>query len=145
MNFNVHHSSPVLFVSAMGYHILRLLTFRHDGTGLPRSVPLLHLMLALVVAVSALVGSVIQPQYSAGVHAASGLLMCAAVALLARVLNFPLGYAGYLFGLLAQRFIELGLHLAGLPQNSLVLGIWVGAALGALYSKTKVAKGRAAQ
>ncbi|GBG14876.1 membrane protein [Novimethylophilus kurashikiensis] len=34
---SVSDSLPVLFVSALMYHISRLLTLRHDGTGLPAS------------------------------------------------------------------------------------------------------------
>lgn len=56
-------SWPVLFVSALGYHIGRLLTFRHDGTGLPGlHTPVTALLFALSVLVSLLRFALIQPE-----------------------------------------------------------------------------------
>lgn len=135
MNLKVHHSAPVLFVSALGYHIVRLFLLRHDGRGLPRSPVLLNLLGALVLGVSILTGRITTPEYAASVIFVSTTCMLLVAGLAGRLIRFPLALPAYLFVLLGQRMLELGIHYAGLAPQSFFLSIWVGVAMGALYTK----------
>lgn len=71
------HSSPVLFVSALLYHITRLVSFRHDGLGLPANTsPVVGVLVVLYLALQPLRAYFFVPElnWALGI-AGSGLLV----------------------------------------------------------------------
>lgn len=133
------HSWPVLFVSALVYHIGKLLTFRHDGRSLPRlDGPFLIPLLALSTLAGFARYSVLSPGRPPLTWLLAQILFLAIVYGLVRFFRKPALFSGFL---LLTTGIDLlaagaGVLVPGLGAShlwGLLLEGWGGTSLGVLY------------
>lgn len=134
-------SWPVLFVSALVYHISKLLTFSHDGTKLPRPSGGVTILLLLVISLFAVVlPEALNSTGNVTLHFVVWVANVAFMAVALRYMRKLAAFSGVLLILLGTHFIEQVLRyvfdLALGSGVTLLLLIWNLAAITVLLQRT---------
>lgn len=135
---SIFTSWPVLFVSALMYHIGKILTFKHNGAGLPKlGSSFLPALSVLFLAASLARHLMYHPDMTAGGTMVTGVIFLGILYLIVQVTKKPLAFAGYLMTSMGLDVatVGVGLVLGPVPEVDAVASLWCLIAFTVLFSR----------